>query len=60
MHPELVNLVLFVRCLWKVGLMTGLIFGAALVVFWEWVVFAEFKSSKKERHPHVSRASSQS
>lgn len=47
MHAELVNLVLFARCLLKVGLLTGLIFGAGLVVFWE-VVFAEFKSCKKE------------
>lgn len=42
---ELANILLFVRCLLKVGLLTGLIFGAGLVVFWE-VVFTKFKKEK--------------
>lgn len=41
------DVVLFVRCLLKVGFVTGLIFGLGVVVFTE-IVFADFLKSEKE------------
>lgn len=47
MHAELVNVLLYIRCLLKVGFVTGLLFGLAVVVITE-IVFADFLKSEKE------------